>query len=57
MAELEERPVTNETRVRTEATQMNPSNALDVVKIVPIAMAAAAAIVVALDQTGLRGRA
>ena len=36
---------------------MNPGNAIDMVKIVPTAMAAAAAVVVALDQTGLIGGA
>ena len=56
--ELEtERVVAETAKLRTEAGRMKLSNVLDTFKLVLTAMAAAAAVVVALDQIGLIGGA
>ena len=52
-----ERIVAETAKLRTEALRMKVSNVLDTFKLIFTAMAAAAAVVVALDQIGLIGGA
>lgn len=56
--ELEAERIAAETaKLRTEARRMRVSNVLDTFKLIFTAMAAAAAVVVALDQIGVMGGA